>query len=376
MKILFISHTGDRSGAPIALLQELQHIKDNQKEIQADVLMLRGGVLLDEFKELFPVLYGNNKTSLFSRARRKLGIKPYIHLYLNLFKRNEYDCIYANTIASFNAAILIKKKLNIPLIGHVHESESMCRSFGATEAKFKYFDAIITVSEFTKRDLISNYNYPAEKITIQHPFSTWVKRVINNEVQIKPVKCNSNNFIVGLFCYGRWQKALETLPFLVNIFQKKYPNNNVLFNVIGNIPKDILYHTTYDLKRMNLADKIMWAGGVDNPLDYHAGFDVFLLLSREDSFPLAAEEAAVTETPIIGFQGATGAAEWIKDGAGILVPYMDFNALADAIYQLYSDGELRKTFGKRGKEIITQLYHEDSKMKSVYDAVYGFSKSK
>ena len=369
MKILFISHSSDRSGAPIALLQELQHIKENHKEIQADVLMLKNGILLDSFRELFPVLYAKNTNKLFYRVIRKLGLLPEIYQYLGFFKRNKYDCIYANTVVSFNAAIIIKQKLNIPLIGHVHESESLCKNFGVTESKLKNFNAIITVSEFTKRNLIINYNYPKEKITIQHPYSTWVDKFFKNEVQIKSVDSKAFYFTIGLFCNGCWQKALEALPFFVDRFQKKYPNNNIQFNIIGNIPDNILYKTKYDLKRMNLEDKIIWAGGVNNPLDYHASFDVFLLFSREDSYPLAAEEAAITETPVIGFQGATGAAEWIKDGAGIIVPYMDFDALADAIYQLYSDSELRRNMGKKGKDIITNLYNEDSQMNNIYRVI-------
>ena len=120
---------------------------------------------------------------------------------------------------------------------------------------------------------------------------------------------------------------------------------------------------------MHLYDKIRWIGAVKKPLDYQAGFDVFLLLSREESFSLTAEEAAITGTPIIGFEGATGAAEWIKEGAGILVPYMDYDALADALYKMYCDPKLREFLGLKGKEIITNHYKEDSQMKTIFNII-------
>ena len=95
------------------------------------------------------------------------------------------------------------------------------------------------------------------------------------------------------------------------------------------------------------------------------------MLCSTSFFPLAAQEAAITETPIIGYEEATGAAKWIKEGAGILVPYMDFGKLADAIYLLYSDEKLRKSMGKKGKDIITNLYHRDSKMETIINTIRG-----
>lgn len=369
MRILFISHKCDRSGAVMALLQELHFLKENHKDIDAHVLMLKGGELLEDFSKLYPVIYKNNRNSIPNRIMRRFRKEKYKYPYLSLCKKNKYDCIYANTVATFDAAIHLKKKLGIPLIGHVHEAESLILEFNINGNEFKEFNQIITVSELAKNNLVNTYSYPIEKIYIQHPFSIWLERYLKDDVTINPIKFKSDVFTIGLFCYGGWQKSLETIPFVIRAFFKKYPDAKCQIVVVGKIGNSMLYHTKYDLKKMNLNDKVQWIGAVQNPLDYQAGFDVFLLLSREESFSLSAEEASITETPIIGFEGATGAAEWIKDGAGLLVPYMDFEALADALYQLYTDTELRQSLGKNGKKIVTKLYENDSKMENIYNAI-------
>ena len=82
-----------------------------------------------------------------------------------------------------------------------------------------------------------------------------------------------------------------------------------------------------------------------------------------------AEEAALSRLPIVGFEYATGAAEWIKDGCGLLVPYLDLNALVDALYQLYTNKDLRKQLGTHAKCVIEKMYHEESQMKNVIKVI-------
>lgn len=376
MRILFISHICDRSGASIALLQELRFLKENHKEFDADVLMLKRGELFEDFGKQYPVLYKKEyNNSIHHRILRKFRKEKYRYPYLSLCKKGKYDCIYANTVATFDAAIRIKNKLGIPIIGHVHEAESLFVTFNINGEDLKEFEHIITVSELAKDNLVKTYGYPVDKISIQHPYSIWLESYIKGDVIINPIKFEPGVFTIGLFCSGGWQKSLETLPFVISTFYKKYPKANCKFIIAGGIPKHILYHTEYDLKKMHLYEKTTWIGKVEKPLDYQAGFDVFLLLSREESFSLTAEEAAITGTSIVGFEGATGAAEWIKEGAGILVPYMNFEKMAEAIYKLYSDEELRTTMGKKGKEIITVLYNKNYNMETIINIIKGYEKN-
>ena len=224
---------------------------------------------------------------------------------------------------------------------------------------------MIAVSKLTANNLIDIYNVATDKIVIQRPISHWIGNLIENKNEANPIKLCPNKFLIGMFCNGGWWKATEIIPFVIKSFYNKYPSSECEFFIVGMDNELTRYHIEYDLKKMNVHRTINWVGAVDNPLDYHARFDVFLLLSREESFSLAAQEAAFMETPIVGFEGVTGAEEWIKDGAGTLVPYMDFDRISDEIFRYYVDEKLRKDVGKKAKEIVTSLYLKDSQMSNV-----------
>ena len=357
MRILFISHQANRSGAPFALLQELKHICRYCDDIQPVVLLLATGELESEFRSLCPTIYWN---SFWLRFIRKLRIDC---LLKKLFP---IDCIYANSIVSFDVALLIKQRLNCPLIIHTHESDSYLKRFIKSAESLKIVDGFVTVSEFSKRCLVRQFDVLDSKVYIQRPFSPWVVKAIEDATYKSPIGKTNNEFVIGNICNGTWQKAPELIAIVVNLFFKKYPDANCIFKIAGiGKENEAYYHILYDLERMCLLDKVNLMGRVENPLDCYPYFNVFLLLSREDSFPLVAEEAALSRLPIVGFDNATGATEWIKDGCGLLVPYLDLDALVDTLYTLYANEELRKKLGNHAKCVIEKMYHEESQMKNV-----------
>ena len=365
MRVLFISHEASKTGAPIALLQELLFLKDHCKDVSFELLLLEGGPLMDSFKEICLVHQGWRHYTLLSRILRKFWKKRIDHPYLYHFKKEQFDVIYANTVVSFKVAIELKRKFGIPLIGHVHEAENLFRAYNLKKEEVDSFDKLIAVSELSAKNLIDMYGLPSDKIVIQHPISHWVGNLIERKIKVCPIEKYQSKFLIGLFCNGGWWKATEIIPFVIKSFYEKYPLPECEFVVVGNISELTRYHLNYDLRKMNVQRNIHWVGVVDNPLDYHARFDVFLLISREESFSLAAQEAAIMETPIIGFEGVTGAAEWIRDGAGTLVPYMDFARISEEIYNYFIDVQLRRDTGKKAKKIVTCLYEKDSQMSNI-----------
>lgn len=357
MRVLFISHQANRSGAPFALLQEVGYICSFNKHIIPFVLFLERGELEQEFRELCPTLYWNSLSLKIIRKSRTMW------LLKRLF---HFDCIYANSIISLDVALYVKQRLKIPLILHTHESESYLRSYINSVEKLKKVDAFLTVSELSKGCLVNGYGVDNSKIQIQRPFSPWVINVLKNKIPLSLPQKQDKRFVIGSICNGTWQKAPEIISLVANIFFKKYPQAGCKFMVAG-IGEDnaAYYHLNYDLERMHIQDKVELVGRVNNPLDYYPQFDVFLLHSREESFSLVAEEAAICGLPIVGFKGATGATEWIKDGSGILVPYMDLDEMADALYILYSNKKFRVELGQKAKSVVESMYAKESQMKHV-----------
>ena len=76
------------------------------------------------------------------------------------------------------------------------------------------------------------------------------------------------------------------------------------------------------------------------PQDYFCAADVFAMVSREDPFPLVCLEAAALGKPILCFRDAGGMPEFVEDDAGFCVPFLDVEAMAEAIKRFQTDGGL------------------------------------
>ena len=80
-----------------------------------------------------------------------------------------------------------------------------------------------------------------------------------------------------------------------------------------------------------------------------AGFDVFLLASRTEGFPLAIVEAMLAGLPVVATEvGSIG--EAVQDGAtGYLVPAEDPDALASRLREVLADPKLARRLGHAGR---------------------------
>lgn len=365
IKILFIAHETTRTGAPIALLQLLKEFRQHYEDIGFELLYLRGGELLPAFEQLCPLHKGLDDYTIWNRIKKRILRGKTGRPYLSMFCKGQFDAIYANTVVSFKVALELKRKLGIPVVGHVHESEAFMHSFSINKNDLEGIDAFISVSRLTSSCLINNYGVPSDKISIQYPTSAWVMDCLKNKDVVNEESFGNGLFLIGLFCNGSWYKSTELIPVIMSVFYSKYPTANCRFVVIGRMSQETIYRLCFDLRKLQLDDRIIFWGESDNPLKMEKRFDVLLLLSREESYSLVAQEAAFMSTPIVGFKGATGAAEWISDKCGILVSYFDFSAMADAIYSIYSDDVQRKRLGEQARHVVEEMCINNSGMDNV-----------
>jgi glycosyltransferase involved in cell wall biosynthesis len=99
---------------------------------------------------------------------------------------------------------------------------------------------------------------------------------------------------------------------------------------------------------------VIFTGELENPFSVYKLFNLFLLTSREDPFPLVALESAWYHKPVICFDKGTGTAEFVKKGTGIISPYMDINTLADNIEKLRKDKLLLKKLGDKAHNLVEE----------------------
>ena len=104
-------------------------------------------------------------------------------------------------------------------------------------------------------------------------------------------------------------------------------------------------------------------------LDLLDAIAILALPSRTESFGIVYLEAWAYGKPVIGAQ-AWGVKTVIDNGQdGLLVPFGDVSALADAIHTLAENPELRRSMGERGRHKVIAQHtwaHKYPQVRQIY----------
>ncbi len=354
MRILFISHDSSYSGSPLALLNVINECKSSIADFDACVLLLKDGPLNKEFAKLCPAAVVDHSEPFAHKILRKLKLagewKP------NYLKQagGTFDVVYSNTVASLPVALEIKAKYGIPVIVHIHEAEYLLNIHNTAKDKLAECNGFVTVSELCKRTLIEQYGINKEKIIVRYPLSPWIGLLTGknfSDIAVSNIAIEENDFVIGISGATYWLKSDDLLPIIVKRFFQKYSSAQCRFVALGMVDEAI-NRIKYDLSKAGIADKVSVLGRVDNPLDYYSNFDIVIVPSREESFSLVAQEAALMKKPVVMFRGATGISDILDDSASVQVPYLDIEGYVDAIFYLYTNPAACSKIGSRAREAI------------------------
>jgi glycosyltransferase involved in cell wall biosynthesis len=121
---------------------------------------------------------------------------------------------------------------------------------------------------------------------------------------------------------------------------------------------------------VGVEERIVWKEWTDDPRSDLQAFDVFVLPSRFEGFPLALLEALLTRAAVVA-SDVGSVAEAVRDGeTGLLVPAEDPGALADAIRRLLADAELGRRLGEQGRRRVLERFTADH-MARAFERLYG-----
>ena len=356
LRILFVSHMANRTGAPLSLLSFQKWLRRNSN-VEFSTWLGAGGALLEEYrKEGATELYSSDlplPKNLFFRTLQQKGLSFYDqHVrqksLLRKIKNQRFDVIYSNTIS--NSEVLeVLKVLNIPVVTHVRELEKIIDNYGGSR-QMKKLDLLtsrfIVGSDLVKNNLIINHQVAQEKISKVNNFISLVETspILKHRKDLKgklgiPEDC----FIVGGCGQTRYDKGFDL--FIQLAVQLKKKDSNYFFLWIGPNKPSTKKDIEYDLYHAGLSESVKFVGSVENPLDFVSLFDVFAMVSREEGFGNVGLEAAHFRIPTICFSGVTGFAEFTMDEAGIAVHYLDILTMADEIENLKKDKAYYKRIG-------------------------------
>lgn len=101
---------------------------------------------------------------------------------------------------------------------------------------------------------------------------------------------------------------------------------------------------------------MIFTGFRNNPLDYLAAFDAFILASSSEGLPRVVLESMLLRTVVIG-SNVTGTGELIDSGqTGLLYTYGDTQALASHLQTVWQDSALRDVLTQQAYQRVIDHY--------------------
>jgi len=307
--------------------------------------------------------------SIFQGEDAYANILQKIHLYTHLAAQlaadGDFDIIHAHDWVTYPGGVKIKAQSGKPLVLHVHALETdrsgeACRNgiYQLEKEAMDVADKIITVSEYTRQQVVQHYHIDPAKVGVVHngidPAPT-----IRKEHKLK------DKLVVFL---GRLthQKGPEFLIETAEKVLRVYPR--VKFIVAGT--GDLFVHTLETSAYKNLGGKFIFAGFLSKAKvnELLSMADVYFMPSVSEPFGLSALEAVQFRVPgVISKQ--SGAAEVIKHT--LQADFWDTDKYANYIHALLKYSALKTVLADNAQCELRGLTweHATDKVLRIYDDV-------
>lgn len=385
-KILFITHDTSRTGAPILLLNFIKWLHQ-VKQITPLILVGRSDELDEEFSKIGKVFYAYQpKNSIGKNIFYKIYTRIFNsttgkNLYYNFLKRRlkklNIDIIYSNTICN-GYMMEFLSFLNVQQVCHVHEGGSVIEMWGEDNLKMvaKNVCIYIACSKFVKNVLINKYKIPKEKIELVYESipKEFVNKYDSNIINENIERYSNKKFSLGGSGGIGHRKGTDLIIPLVKSILKVTPNFSFTW-VGGKINSTEFKELNEQILNTGLDKIIKIIAAVENPVDYYMQFDLFILLSREDPFPLVCLENAILGKSILCFDTAGGIPELLEECKENILPFLDIHKMASRILYLMNNPIENYKIGQNLQANILKNYTSDICFPMMYDITQRFSKS-
>ncbi len=376
IKILFISPGASLTGHPLLFLKMMRWLNENST-ITPVILTSGKGPLEEEYSKLAKTYKWDGQfepgkfekyylARFIKRIARKFGlfrIGSYNDFLIKNLQQEEFDLVYANTVVSCNIIVKLKNILKCRIICHIRELEiSIIQYCGIDQfhLTIPIIDLFIADSEAVKQNLISKHDIPEAKIVKIFEYINFSEaQVLNNKVsplmlkkQRESIGISGDDFVVVSSGTTDWRKGVDLI---VHIAKKVHDKGDfpIHFIWIGGENFGLAYEKLiYDVIKTGIQDYVHFLGTQENPLNFFVLADLFMLCSREEPVGVVALEAASLKKPVLCFDQAGGMPEFVGNDCGFIVPYLNLDAMANRIIELYNNRVLLQKLGNRAFEKV------------------------
>jgi glycogen(starch) synthase len=279
-------------------------------------------------------------------------IKRYAMAASLLAEKESFDVIHAHEWLTFPAAVSAKKISGKPLIVHIHATEFDRNSgkinkdiYDIEKNGMEFSDKVITVSEYTRRIVIKNYDICPDKVITIH---NGIEKTANN--YIHKVQKTTDEKIVTFLGRLTHQKGPEY--FVEAAFRVLQKHNDVRFVIAGS--GDLKEKIVKMVNDLNIGKKVSFTGFLKNDevRKLLSQSDLYVMPSVSEPFGISPLEALQSGVPII-ISKQSGVSEVIQNA--IKVDYWDINSLSDAINGVLNYKTLSLLLSSKGNLEVKKL---------------------
>ncbi len=211
-------------------------------------------------------------------------------------------------------------------------------------------DAIITVSQSAKRDIMRVYGLPSERVHVVHEAAAPVFGRLADRSELQRVR-QRYSLAERFILYVGTIEPRKNLPKLIEGFARRHKSGDLPHQLVCAGPYGWLSGDIEErIDRLQIGDAIRFTGYVpfeDLPAIY-ALAEMFVFPSLYEGFGLPVLESMASGTPVI--TGRVAALEEVAGGASEQVELLDAESLGEAMVMLARDPDRRRQLTALGFE--------------------------
>lgn len=377
----------------MVLLNLMRHIK--AEGFQVHLLLGEGGPLLDEYRSVAPVTLWpfSGKHVVNALADMVLGkLGQWERFYQRQLLQQQkvvraqlaldsFDLVFVNTVMSSRWFSLLGIPEKTPVITFVHELDMSVRLYTRPD-QLAYLlqrsNHILAVSKATARYYEQQHGVDPKRVTL---FTLIDTPSLERNVQhaksqpdiYRQLGLPENALIVGGCGNAEWRKGNDLFITLARQVIGREPGQPIHFVWVGIPPSSLHDDLSLDIRKAGLSERVHLIAPTPDVLRYMSRFDVFVLCSREDPYPLVVFEAGLSGVPVVCFDGAGGAPELVEADGGFVVPYLDLDAMSSQTLQLLQNPDLRQQMGKRLSQKIMERHPAQQSVETIVTLFHQFT---
>ena len=348
--IVVVSHDAYFHGAQRLALALVRTLSQSLG-YDVDVLLCGGGPLTTDFEQV-------GRVHEFSAAGSTLEARQ--RIARDLFNRGARLALCNTSVVGGTVEIL--KQAGFRIVSMIHELPGLIGQYGlesSIASIARHADRVVFPARIVRDPFIDLTGMPIEKAVVR-PQGLLAPNRFADERETARYEIRT---LLGLSPDARIVLAVgfadrrKGLDLFVEVgLELTERRQDTFFVWVGHHDAGAFSEARARITEAGRDSRFFFPGLVENPDAFFAGADAYLMTSREDPFPLVVLDALDARVPVIGFDGGGGFVELLQRDCGVLVPYLDTMAMAEALFRLLQDPTEGHRLSAAGKAIISREY--------------------